>query len=96
LDTADGIMIHGRQKQATEVVDFARRLPAKHLTVPLVCVPTSYSATYFHEPGTAGFNIDIYANHLLRASYVAMRTVAQDILRFWEDCRGGREMPFDQ
>lgn len=79
---ADGIMIHSRQKQATEVVEFARRFRAKHPRVPLVCVPTSYSATYFQELEAAGFNIVIYANHLLRASYLAMRTVAQDILRF--------------
>jgi phosphoenolpyruvate phosphomutase len=79
---ADGIMIHSRQKQATDVVEFARRFRTKHPKVPLVCVPTSYSCAYFHELETAGFNIVIYANHLLRASYLAMRTVAQDILRF--------------
>jgi phosphoenolpyruvate phosphomutase len=79
---ADGIMIHSRQKQATEVVEFSRRFRAKHPKVFLVCVPTSYSGAYFHDLERAGFNIIIYANHLLRASCLAMRTVAQDILRF--------------
>jgi phosphoenolpyruvate phosphomutase len=79
---ADGVMIHSRKKQAAEVVEFARRFRAKYPSVPLVCVPTSYSSAHFEELEAAGFNIVIYANHLLRASYLAMQTVAHDILRF--------------
>jgi phosphoenolpyruvate phosphomutase len=79
---ADGIMIHSRQKQAVEVIEFARRFRGTHPSVPLVCVPSSYSSTSFGELESAGFNVVIYANHLLRASYLAMRSVADDILRF--------------
>ena len=79
---AGGVMIHSRRKQPDEVVEFARQFRGKHPNVPLVCVPTSYSATHFSELEAAGFNIVIYANHLLRASYLAMRSVALDILRF--------------
>jgi phosphoenolpyruvate phosphomutase len=79
---ADGVMIHSRKKQAAEVVEFARRFRARYPSVPLVCIPTSYSSTRFEELEAAGFNIVIYANHLLRASYLAMQSVACDILRF--------------
>jgi phosphoenolpyruvate phosphomutase len=78
---ADGVMIHSRQKHPTEVVEFARRFRATYSSVPLVCVPTSYSSAYFADLEAAGFNIVIYANHLLRASYLAMQSVAHDILR---------------
>ena len=79
---ADGVMIHSRKKQAAEVLEFARRFRATYSSVPLVCVPTSYSSTHFEELEAAGFNVVIYANHLLRASYLAMQSVAHDILRF--------------
>lgn len=78
---ADGIMIHSRKKNSDEVIEFADRFRAKHESVPLVCVPTSYSHMYFGELDHAGFNVVIYANHMLRSSYMAMRSIAQDILR---------------
>lgn len=78
---ADGIMIHSRLKSPDEVFDFAQRFRATKPNVPLVCVPTSYNNVYFSNLQGAGFNVVIYANHLLRASYFAMRSVAQGILR---------------
>lgn len=78
---ADGIMIHSRKKQPAEVIEFAGRFKAKYPDTPLVCVPTSYSATYFSELEAAGFNVVIYANHMLRSAYVAMRNVAAEILK---------------
>lgn len=79
---ADGIMIHSRKREPAEVMEFARRFRAQYASVPLVCVPTSYSSTQFAELAAAGATIVIYANHLLRASYLAMQGVAHDILRF--------------
>lgn len=78
---ADGILIHSRQKNPGEVFEFARRFKSRHAKVPLVCVPTSYAQTRFEELADSGFNIVIYANHMLRAAYPAMREVAVDILR---------------
>lgn len=78
---ADGIMIHSRQKSSDEVIEFADRFKIKHPKIPLVCVPTSYSHMYFDELDSAGFNVVIYANHMLRSSYMAMRSIAQNILR---------------
>ena len=46
-----------------------------------MCVPTSYNACTEDELAAHGFNIVIYANHLLRAAYPAMQQVAQEILR---------------
>jgi phosphoenolpyruvate phosphomutase len=77
----DGIMIHSRQKSSNEVVEFARQFKAVHPNIPLVCVPTSYAHTYFSELTNAGFNMVIYANHMLRSAYVAMQAVATDILK---------------
>lgn len=78
---ADGIMIHSRQKRPDEVFDFAQHFRSKKPDTPLVCVPTSYNHVFFVDLEAAGFNVVIYANHLLRASYLAMRSVAQSILR---------------
>ncbi|WKB52624.1 phosphoenolpyruvate mutase [Eleftheria terrae] len=79
---ADGIMIHSRRSEPAEVVEFARRFRSEFPQVPLVCVPTSYCQTYFDELEQAGFNIVIYANHMLRAAYLAMRRAATDILKY--------------
>lgn len=79
---ADAIMIHSRKKEAAEIMEFAQLFRASHPKVPLVCVPTSYAQTHFQALESAGFNMVIYANHMLRSSYLAMQKVATDILRF--------------
>lgn len=78
---ADGIMIHSREKDGSEIAEFARKFRESHPNVPLVAVPTSYS--HFTEPQLAalGVNIVIYANHLLRSAYPAMKRTAETILR---------------
>lgn len=78
---ADGIMIHSRRKTPQEIFDFAQRFRREHPAVPLVCVPTSYAGAHFAELQDAGFNIVIYANHMLRSAYVAMHHVAEEILK---------------
>lgn len=78
---ADGIMIHSRQASPCEVLTFARLFRMHHQTVPLVCVPTTYTNIRFDELVHAGFNVVIYANQLLRAAYPAMSFVAQAILK---------------
>lgn len=79
---ADAIMIHSRRKQPDEIFGFAAAFREEFPDTPLVCVPTSYVGTHFNELADAGFNVVIYANHMLRASYLAMRNVAQDILQY--------------
>lgn len=78
---ADGIMIHSRQKQPDEVFAFARQFRAAFPHLPLVCVPTSYNQVTEDELAAHGFNIVIYANHMMRAAYPAMKRAAHEILR---------------
>ncbi|CAH0218315.1 Phosphonopyruvate hydrolase [Pseudomonas sp. Bi123] len=77
---ADGIMIHSRKKDGLEILDFARLFRLYCAKVPLICVPTSYAHLRFDELEKAGFNAVIYANHMLRSAYLAMREVANGIL----------------
>lgn len=79
---ADGIMIHSKSIDPSEIFDFSKRyatLPAK---VPLVAVPTTYSETTWMQLQESGFNMVIYANHLLRSAYPAMVSTANSILKF--------------
>lgn len=77
---ADGIMIHSRAKTPNEVLEFVKSFRARDSQTPLVVVPTSFNAITAQELANAGVNIIIYANHLLRSSFVAMQKVAQGIL----------------
>ena len=77
----DGIMIHSRQKRPDEVYEFARIFRTDFPHIPLVCVPTSYNSATEDELASHGFNVVIYANHLMRAAYPAMKNVAYEILK---------------
>ncbi|MEX3693725.1 phosphoenolpyruvate mutase [Paraburkholderia sp. BR14263] len=78
---ADGIMIHSKSAAPDEVLEFASLFRARDANTPLVCIPTTYNRIKFCELEQAGFNVVIYANHLLRAAYPAMVKVAMDILK---------------
>ena len=52
--------------------------------IPLVCVPSSFNEITADELASAGFDVVIYANHLMRASYKAMHETAMGILK--NDC----------
>ncbi|SBS39155.1 Phosphonopyruvate hydrolase [Marinomonas spartinae] len=78
---ADGIMIHSCKRNADEVICFAHKFRKKFPFIPLVCVPTTYSDTPPSWLFDAGFNIIIYANHLIRSSYKAMEDTAIQLLR---------------
>jgi phosphoenolpyruvate phosphomutase len=78
---ADGIMIHSRSKSPDEVLDFCDRFRSSDTDSALVAVPSSYSAVHEDDLRRRGVNVVIYANHLLRAAYPAMRAAAESILR---------------
>ena len=78
---ADGIMIHSKDKNPKQILKFAEIFRKKFADVPLVAVPSSYNSVKDKELEDAGFNIVIYANHMLRASYPAMQKVALEILK---------------
>ena len=48
---------------------------------PLVVVPSSFDKITEKEFEDAGVNIVIYANHMLRAAYPAMKNAAETILK---------------
>jgi len=78
---ADGIMIHSKEKEGTEILDFCKKFKQLEHKVPLIAVPTIYDHLYEKDLADAGVNIVIYANHLLRAAYPAMVETAKIILK---------------
>ena len=76
----DGIMIHLRQKDPAEIFEFCERYSSFKRKVALIAVPSIYNQVTVDELYQHGFNIVIYANHLLRAAYPAMISTAQSIL----------------
>lgn len=78
---ASGIMIHSRRKEPDEVFEFVRRFREKNVNAVLVVVPTSYNSVKEDEFRKRGVNVVIYANHLIRSSYPAMKRTAEMILR---------------
>ncbi|MEQ9402711.1 MAG: phosphoenolpyruvate mutase [Cyclobacteriaceae bacterium] len=78
---ADGIMIHSRHKDGSEIMEFMRKYQEFEYKVPVISVPSSYNHFTEEELVEAGFNIVIYANHLLRAAFPAMKKTAETILQ---------------
>ncbi|MEX0983245.1 MAG: phosphoenolpyruvate mutase [Bacteroidales bacterium] len=77
---ADGIMIHSKEKDGNEILEFCQKYGTFSKRVPLVAVPSSYNHLYEKQLIEAGVNVVIYANHLLRSAYPAMVSVAKTIL----------------
>jgi phosphoenolpyruvate phosphomutase len=78
---ADGIMIHSRRKDTAELLAFCEEYRGFGAEVPLVVVPTAFSHMREEDLHRAGARVVIYANHLLRSAYPAMRRTAESILR---------------
>lgn len=79
---ADGIMIHSRKEDPTEIVEFCNAFREKDKKTPIVVVPSSFNVITEEELATHGVNIVIYANQLTRAAFPAMQETAKDILRY--------------
>ena len=77
---ADGIMIHSKSNNPKEIFNFSKMFRKNYKDIPLISVPSSYNQVKEKELYENGFNIVIYANHLLRAAYPAMKEVAKNIL----------------
>lgn len=78
---ADGIMIHSKDKTGSDIKDFCTQFRKEYATVPLVLVPTTYNQFMEKELASWGANIIIYANHMLRSAYPAMKKCAETILK---------------
>lgn len=77
---ADGIMIHSKDTSGNDIKEFLLEFRKHHPKVPVVVVPTTYNHIYEKELVEWGANIVIYANHMLRAAYPAMKKAAETIL----------------
>ena len=78
---ADAIMIHSRKKDPAEVFEFVEKFRKQDLTTPIVVVPTSFNTVTEEEFKERGVNIVIYANHLTRTGFPAMKHAAETILQ---------------
>ena len=78
---ADGIMIHSKERDPKEIFDFCKEYKKLENKVPLIVIPSTYSHISENELKEAGANIVIYANHLLRSAYPAMKRTAECILK---------------
>ncbi|RKM60398.1 phosphoenolpyruvate mutase [Butyrivibrio sp. CB08] len=79
---ADGIMIHSRKSDPSEILEFCDKFREQDKTTPIVVVPTSFNTITEGELVEHGVNIVIYANQLTRSAFPAMQQTAQDILRY--------------
>ena len=79
---ADGILIHSKGSGGKDIVEFCRRFRSSESggKVPLAAMPTAYNTVREAELREAGINIVIYANHLIRSAYPAMKKTAEMIL----------------
>ncbi len=78
---ADGIMIHSKNKNPSEIFKFCKIYNKFKVRKPLVIVPSSFSQVTEKKLEKEGANIVIYANHLLRSVYPNMLDTAKSILR---------------
>ncbi len=77
---ADGILIHSKSNESSEVVEFANAYKTFSEGQPLVVVPTTFQGVTDKELFKSGFSIIIYANHLLRSIYQPMIKTGTSIL----------------
>lgn len=77
----DGIMIHSKEKEPTEILEFLSAYSKFDAKVPVIVVPSSYNSITEDELAAAGANVIIYANHMLRSAYPNMQKTAESILK---------------
>lgn len=78
---ADGIMIHSRNRNPSEIFEFCKIYNKFKNRKPLIVVPSSYSQVREEKLAKSGANIIIYANHLMRSVYPNMVETAKSILK---------------
>jgi phosphoenolpyruvate phosphomutase len=78
LAGADAILMHSKNPTPDQVLSF---MEAWDSTCPVVIVPTTYFRTPTEVFAAAGIRLVIWANHLLRASILAMQRAAATLAR---------------
>ena len=79
---ADGIMIHSRKHNPSEILEFCDKFRSENTVTPIVVVPTSFNEITEEELAQHGVNIVIYANQLTRSAFPSMQKTAEDILKY--------------
>lgn len=77
---AHAVLVHAATPDFEPVRNVLTALRKDHPSIPLFLVPTAYLQTPQAELVSAGANVIIYANQLLRAAYPAMLECARSIL----------------
>lgn len=77
---ADGIMIHSRAETPDEIFEFADCFREIDRDTALVVVPTTFNKVKEDEFKAHKINVVIYANHMLRAAFPAMKKVVTSVL----------------
>ena len=77
---ADAIVIHSKEKDPKELLEFCEEYNKFAKKAPLIAIPTTYNHITEEELVKAGFSIVIYANHMLRSAYPNMLKTAESIL----------------
>ena len=77
---AGGIMIHSKEKDGKEIIQFCEAYKLFKNKVPLIVVPSTYAHFTENMLQDLGVNIVIYANQLIRSAYPAMVETAKTIL----------------
>ena len=75
---ADAILVHSKKSTIAEIEAFCKHWDG---AAPLVIVPTKYASTPSHIYQRLGISMVIWANHLFRASLLAMKKTAEQIFR---------------
>jgi len=78
---ADAVMIHSKEKDGSDILEFMKQFRAYSQNIPIVLVPTTYNKFTEDELHQKGANIIIHANHLLRSAFPAMKKTAETILK---------------
>jgi len=71
----DGFLIHNKNDTPEEVLKFADLYHAAGMSVPLVCVPTTYNQVTKDQLNDAGFSMAIYANYSVRATVKVLESM---------------------
>ena len=74
-------MIHSKQKDGKEIIEYCENYKKFDIIVPLIVVPSTFSHMREAELQDLGVNIVIYANHLIRSAYPSMIETAKSILQ---------------
>ena len=73
------ILIHSKDKNPKDVFKFSKMFKKSKYFKPLIAVPSSYSKTFEKELIKNNISVVIYANQLLRSSYLAMKKTALSV-----------------